>query len=94
MLLVSAAPPLTSESMRFSVASLAAFCPYHAAPSGISHAVGASLSLLKPHCVTMRRAMLRTCWRSFDAPVVISSAPKTSSSATRPPNATASCASK
>ena len=38
------------------------------------------------------RAMDRTCWRSFDAPVVTSSLPKASSSATRPPRATASWA--
>ena len=68
----------------------AACGPKPPAPSGISHATAPSLSLEKPHCVTIRRAMLRTCCRSPDAPVVISSSPYTSSSTTRPARATAS----
>mmetsp|Transcript_18456 Transcript_18456/g.46699 ORF Transcript_18456/g.46699 Transcript_18456/m.46699 type:complete len:296 (-) Transcript_18456:136-1023(-) len=45
-------------------------------------------SLTKPSCVTIRRAMRVTCWKSPDAPVVMSLGPKMSSSAMRPPSAT------
>ena len=43
----------------------------------------------KPICSTIMRAVRDTCWKSPDAPVVTFSAPKMSSSATRPPMATA-----
>lgn len=45
--------------------------------------------LLKPICVTMARAVRVTCMKSFEAPVVTFSSPKMSSSAMRPPSATA-----
>mmetsp|Transcript_40658 Transcript_40658/g.82041 ORF Transcript_40658/g.82041 Transcript_40658/m.82041 type:complete len:233 (-) Transcript_40658:513-1211(-) len=50
-------------------------------------------SSLKPQCITMERARRVACCRSLDAPDVTSSAPNTSSSATRPPINTSSLAS-
>eukprot|EP00967_Tisochrysis_lutea_P055760 scaffold70237_cov30-Tisochrysis_lutea.AAC.1 len=65
-------------------------------PSGVSHATGPPprFSKAKPHCATIRRAICRTCCKSPEAPVVTSSSPKAISSATRPPRATESCASR
>jgi hypothetical protein len=37
-------------------------------PSGPSHETAPIRSFEYPHCATIRRAMLRTCWRSFEAP--------------------------
>merc|ERR1719409_1671 len=59
----------TSSSMVDSVSSDAAVEPANMPGlSAGSQAVGDSESFEKPHCATMHRAMLRTCWRSFDAP--------------------------
>ena len=63
-------------------------CPRKALPPPLLQATWPSF-LLKPSCVTMRRAVRVTCWKSPLAPVVMSSSPKMSSSATRPPSATA-----
>mmetsp|Transcript_1928 Transcript_1928/g.7072 ORF Transcript_1928/g.7072 Transcript_1928/m.7072 type:complete len:568 (+) Transcript_1928:114-1817(+) len=44
-------------------------------------------SSLMPKLVTICFAMLDTCWRSLEAPVVTSASPKMTSSAARPPSA-------
>mmetsp|Transcript_84859 Transcript_84859/g.164574 ORF Transcript_84859/g.164574 Transcript_84859/m.164574 type:complete len:201 (+) Transcript_84859:97-699(+) len=78
----------TSTSILICVASDAICGAPNPLPCDDSHAVAPSSSLANPHCVTMLRARLATCWKSPEAPVVISSMPYRSSSATRPPSAT------
>mmetsp|Transcript_28368 Transcript_28368/g.61709 ORF Transcript_28368/g.61709 Transcript_28368/m.61709 type:complete len:299 (-) Transcript_28368:25-921(-) len=61
--------------------------PRNDCPPPLLHATWPS-DLTKPSCVTIMRAVRDTCWKSPLAPVVMSSSPKMSSSAMRPPSAT------
>mmetsp|Transcript_14809 Transcript_14809/g.48213 ORF Transcript_14809/g.48213 Transcript_14809/m.48213 type:complete len:224 (+) Transcript_14809:203-874(+) len=82
----------TAASIRASIAGDAVRGASSPLPSSVSHATGPppKAAAAKPHCATICRASARTRCKSLRAPVVTSSSPYTTSSATRPPSATAS----